>query len=146
MRARKRCNGKTTLSNHDKHERMNLVPKHTSPYNAAASDLVFHVHCQQFFSAKRRERLGRGTGGVTGTTSRIGSGLKTAGTGFWCDDTRYSSSSLSDSESQTLDVGDSGRSGWWSASTTKGVVARKRSLRWTLRSGLHATGFVVCTC
>ena len=98
---------------------MTLVQKHTSPYNAAASDLVVHVHCRQFFSAKRRERLGRGTGGVTGTTSRIGGGLTTAGTGFWCDDTNNSSSSLSDSESQASDDGDSGRFGWWSESTTE---------------------------
>ena len=63
---------------------MTLVQRHTMPYNAAASDLVVHVHRRQFFSAKRRERLGRGTDGVTGTTSRIGGGLTTVGTGFWC--------------------------------------------------------------
>ena len=90
---------------------MKIVQKHTSPYNAAVSDLLVHVYCRQFFSAKRRERFGRGTGEDTGTTSRIGGGLTTAGTGFWCDDTKYSSSSLSDSESQTSDEGVSGRSG-----------------------------------
>ena len=104
-----------------------LLQKHTSPYNASASDLAFHVYCGQFFSAKRREHLGRGTGGVTGLTSRIGGDLTTVGTGFCCDDTNNSPSSLSDPESQTSDDGDSGRSGWWYASTTKGVVASKRS-------------------
>ena len=125
---------------------MKIVQKHTSPYNAAVSDLLVHVYCRQFFSAKRRERFGRGTGEDTGTTSRIGGGLTTAGTGFWCDDTKYSSSSLSDSESQTSDGGDSSRSGWWSASTSEGVVASKRSLRWTVRSGPPATVFVMYTC
>ena len=79
---------------------MTLVQKHTSPYNTAAIDLIFHEHCRQFFTTKRRERLGRSTSEVTSTTSGIGGGLKTAGAGFWCDDTKYSSSSLSDSESQ----------------------------------------------
>ena len=31
---------------------MKVVQKHTSPYNAAASDLVFHIHCRQFFSGR----------------------------------------------------------------------------------------------
>ena len=99
------------MSNRDNDESLKLVQKHTSPYNAAASDLAVHVHRRQFFSAKRRKRLGRDTGRVTGSTSRIGGGLTKAGTGFWCDGTKYSSSSLSDSESQTSDEGVSGRSG-----------------------------------
>ena len=36
-------------SNHGNDESMKLVQKHSSPYNAASSDLVFHTHCQQFF-------------------------------------------------------------------------------------------------
>ena len=43
-------------------------------YDIADSSAV--VYCHLFFSAKRRERLGRGTGGITGgTTFRAGGGV-----------------------------------------------------------------------
>ena len=94
-----------------------------------------------FFSARRRERLGRGTGGrwMTGVTA----GTATATGARVCGVKTHSSSSLSDSESVTSgrDDGDC----WSAASTTKGAVAGIMSLRFTARSGPPASGWVMYT-
>ena len=80
-----------------------------------------------FFSARRRERLGRGTGGrwTTGGTT----GTATAARAGFCGVNTHSSSSLSDSESVTSGLGDGD---CWSASTTKGVVAGMSFRCWRL--------------
>ena len=148
------------LSNHDDHESMKLESNNSSKIPALCLNyfknipvrtmrlpaiLLFTYTVDSSFLPNVESISAEAIGRVTGTTSRIGGGL-IAGNGFWCDDAKYSSSSLSDSKSQTSDDGDSGCSGWWSASTTKEVDANRRSLRWTARSGSPATGFVMYTC
>ena len=80
-----------------------------------------------FFSARRRERLGRGTGGrwMTGVTA----GTATATGARVCGVKTHSSSSLSDSESVTsgLDDGDC-----WSAASMVLVASRGRRWCWWL--------------
>ena len=90
-----------------------------------------------FFSARRRERLGRGTGGRW--TTCVTAGTATAARAGFFGVNTHSSSSLSDSESVTSgrDDGDC----WPAASTTlKGAVAGITSLRCTARSGPPASG------
>ena len=93
-----------------------------------------------FFSARCRERLGRGTGGrwTTGVTA----GTATATGARVCGVNTYSSSSLSDSESVTSgrDDGDC-----WSAALMILVASRGRHLYTTLVVLVASRGCQLCT-
>ena len=80
-----------------------------------------------FFSARRRERLGRGTGGrwMTGVTA----GTATATWAGVCGVNTHSSASLSDSESVTSGLGDGD---CWPASSVVLVASRGRQWCWWL--------------
>ena len=80
-----------------------------------------------FFSARRRERLGRGTGGrwTTGVTT----GTATAARAGFCGVNTHSSSSLSDSESLTSGLGDGA---CWPAASMLLVASRGRQWCWWL--------------